>query len=114
MIAREVTLLPRHWEWLGAQAGGASVALRKLVDEARRRHAQRDERRAAHERACHFVSAMAGHLAGFEQAARALFADDATRFAPLVADWPSGIARHAQWLAFDDAAQPTPAAGTGA
>ncbi len=110
VIAREVTLLPRHWEWLGSQPGGASVALRKLVDEARRRHAQRDERRAAHERAYHFMSAMAGHLPGFEEASRALFADDATRFATLVADWPNDIRRHAEWLAFGDVTRPTPAA----
>ena len=36
VVAREITLLPRHWEWLATQPGGASVALRKLVDAARR------------------------------------------------------------------------------
>src|SRR5262245_48794423 len=36
VVAREVTLLPRHWEWLKMQPGGASVTLRKLIDEARR------------------------------------------------------------------------------
>ena len=36
VVAREITLLPRHWEWLARQSGGASVAIRKLVDEARR------------------------------------------------------------------------------
>lgn len=112
VIAREVTLLPRHWEWLGSQPGGASVALRKLVDEARRRYAQRDERRAAHERAYHFMSAIGGHLPGFEEATRALFADDAARLATLVADWPDDIRRHTEWLAFGDATQPTPAAAT--
>ena len=35
VIAREITLLPRHWEWLASQPGGASVALRKLVEAAR-------------------------------------------------------------------------------
>lgn len=114
VVAREVTLLPRHWEWLGAQPGGASVALRKLVDEARRKHAQRDERRAAHERAYHFMSAMAGDLPGFEEASRALFADDAPRFDALVAEWPADIRRHAGWLAFGDPTQSTPAAQPGA
>src|ERR1700730_12269112 len=36
VVAREVTLLPRHWDWLGTQPGGASVALRKVVEEGRR------------------------------------------------------------------------------
>src|ERR1700690_3457045 len=36
VVAREVKLLPRHWDWLASQPGGASVALRKLVEEARR------------------------------------------------------------------------------
>src|SRR5688572_29815503 len=36
VVAREVTLLPRHWDWLASQPGGASVALRKLVEVARR------------------------------------------------------------------------------
>lgn len=110
VVAREVTLLPRHWEWLGHQPGGASVALRKLVDEARRTHAQRDARRAAHERAYHFMSAMAGDLAGFEEATRALFADEASSFDMLIANWPADVRRHVQWLAFGNPAQTTPAA----
>jgi len=110
VVAREVTLLPRHWEWLGSQPGGASVVLRKLVDEARRKNAHRDERRKAQERAYHFMSAMAGDLAGFEEATRALFADDAATFDALTAAWPSDIRRHVGWLAFGDATQPTPAA----
>src|SRR5262245_17579145 len=80
VVAREVTLLPRHWEWLGAQQGGASVALRKLVDEARRANGDRDRQRAARDAAYHFMSAMAGNLPNFEEASRALFADDRRRF----------------------------------
>jgi uncharacterized protein len=110
VIAREVTLLPRHWDWLGAQPGGASVALRRLVDEARRTHTQRDARRLAHERAYHFMSAMAGDFPGFEEATRALFADEASGFAMRVADWPADIRRHVEWLGFGDVTQPTPAA----
>jgi hypothetical protein len=110
VIAREVTLLPRHWDWLSAQPGGASVALRKLVDEARRTHTQRDARRLAHERAYHFMSAMAGDFPGFEEATRALFADEASGFQMRAADWPADIRRHIEWLAFGDATQPTPAA----
>src|SRR6202163_3360116 len=74
VVAREVTLLPRHWEWLGSQPGGASVALRKLVEEARRKSGDRDRSRAAREAAYHFMSTMAGNLPHFEEASRALFA----------------------------------------
>src|SRR5690349_24439409 len=84
VVAREVTLLPRHWEWLNAQPGGASVALRKLVDEARRANGDRDRQRAARDAAYHFMSTMAGNRAGFEEASRALFADDRRRFGELI------------------------------
>ncbi|NDZ16596.1 DUF2239 family protein [Variovorax sp. WS11] len=88
VVAREVTLLPRHWDWLSRQPGGASVALRRLIDEARRVHADRDAQRASREAAYRFMSAIAGNLAGFEEAARALFAGEGTRFAELVGPWP--------------------------
>jgi hypothetical protein len=106
VVAREVTLLPRHWEWLGAQPGGASVALRKLVEQARRANGDRDRSRAARDAAYHFMSAMAGNLPGFEEAARALFADDRRRFAGLIAAWPQDIRDHAVKLAFRDRAEP--------
>ena len=104
VVAREVTLLPRHWEWLGLQPGGASVALRKLVDEARRTSGDRDRRRAARDAAYHFMSTMAGNLPGFEEASRALFADDQRRFAGLIAGWPDDIRDHIIKLAFSDRA----------
>src|SRR4051794_24916339 len=102
VVAREVTLLPRHWEWLSAQPGGASVALRKLVDEARRSSGDRDRLRAARDAAYHFMSAMAGNLPGFEEASRALFADERRRFAGLIAGWPDDIRDHAASLAFGE------------
>jgi uncharacterized protein len=104
VVAREVTLLPRHWEWLGQQRGGASVALRRLVDEARRASGDRDRSRAARDAAYHFMSAMAGNLPGFEEASRALFADDRRRFACLIAGWPADIRDHIVKLAFSDRA----------
>lgn len=104
VVAREVTLLPRHWEWLNAQPGGASVALRKLVDEARRISGDRDRLRAARDAAYHFMSVMAGNLANFEEATRALFADDRRRFAGLIADWPVDIRDHIVKLAYSDQA----------
>ena len=106
VVAREVTLLPRHWEWLGAQPGGASVALRKLVEEARRANGDADRARAARDAAYRFMSAMAGNLAGFEEAARALFADDRRRFVGLIAGWPEDIRDQIVKLAFSDRAEP--------
>jgi len=105
VVAREVTLLPRHWEWLGTQPGGASVALRKLVEEARRANGDADRARAARDAAYRFMSAMAGNLAGFEEASRALFADDRRRFVGLVAGWPDDIRDHVVKLAFSDRAE---------
>ena len=107
VVAREVTLLPRHWEWLNAQPGGASVALRKLVDEARRANGDRDRQRAARDAAYHFMSAMAGNLRDFEEASRALFADDRRRFAGLIASWPADIRDHVVKLAYADHAELT-------
>jgi uncharacterized protein len=102
VVAREVTLLPRHWEWLGTQPGGASVALRKLVEEARRANGDLDRIRAARDAAYHFMSVMAGNLVGFEEASRALFADDRRRFTGLIAGWPDDIRDHIAKLAFSD------------
>lgn len=100
VIAREVTLLPRHWEWLESQPGGASVTLRKLVEEARRANGERDKIRARHERAYHFMSAMAGDMPGFEEATRALFANDHAKFGELIAGWPDDVRDYAAQLAF--------------
>jgi hypothetical protein len=106
VVAREVTLLPRHWDWLGAQPGGASVALRKLVEQARRANGDKDRSRAARDAAYHFMSAMAGNLPGFEEAARALFANDRQRFAGLIAAWPDDIRDHIIKLALNERAEP--------
>jgi hypothetical protein len=100
VVAREVTLLPRHWEWLNAQPGGASVSLRKLVEAARRANGDKDRSRAARDAAYHFMSAMAGNLPNFEEASRALFADERRRFASLIAAWPDDISDHIVRLAF--------------
>ena len=99
VVAREITLLPRHWDWLNRQPGGASVALRKLVEQARRSHDADDRRRRAHERAYHFMSALAGDLPGYEEATRALFADDPARLRALIAYWPEDVREHALMLA---------------
>ena len=101
VIAREVTLLPRHWDWLNAQPGGASVALRKLVEPALRAGADRDRMRVAKEATYRFISAMAGNEPGFEEAARALFAGNCPRFEAETEGWPADIRRYARQLAAD-------------
>ena len=107
VVAREVTLLPRHWDWLAAQPGGASAALRKLVDAARVTHADADRRRLAQQSADRFMSALAGNEPGYEEAARALDAGDRARFAQSMMAWPTDVRDHALRLAaaaFDDGA----------
>ena len=91
VVAREVTLLPRHWDWLASQPGGASVALRKLVEHAMRANVGRDRTRVSQNAAYRFMSVMAGNRTGFENAARALFAGDAPTFNRLVNAWPKDI-----------------------
>ena len=99
VIAREVTLLPRHWDWLSHQPGGASVALRTLVDDARRSDSGRDDGRGAQEAAYAFMSAMAGQLPPHELAARALFAADQDAFEAHTNAWPADIRRYTRQLA---------------
>jgi hypothetical protein len=104
VVAREVTLLPRHWDWLATQPGGASVALRKLVEVARRSSGDADRQREAREAAYRFLSAIAGDFQHFEEAARALFAGDEPRFTEIIAEWPDDVRDHAIRLAFREGA----------
>ena len=99
VVAREVTLLPRHWDWLASQPGGASVALRKLVEQARRSSQNADRRRAAQDAAFRFMSALAGDRAGYEEAVRALFAGDGAGFGALIKRWPADVGAHLHELA---------------
>ena len=99
VTAREVTLLPRHWDWLATQPGGASVALRKLVETALREAEGPDRVRKGREAAYRFMTAIAGDLAGYEDAVRALFAGDAVGFAAAMAEWPEDIRDYAAELA---------------
>ena len=104
VVAREITLLPRHWDWLAQQKGGASVAIRKLVDEARRNSGDKDRTRLAQDAAYRFMTTMAGNRPHYEDAIRALFAHDRRRFVTLIADWPADIRDHAVRLAYSDQA----------
>jgi hypothetical protein len=99
VVAREVTLLPRHWEWLARQTGGASQALRRLVDEARRADAGQTDRKAAQERTYRFLHALAGDLPDYEEVIRALFAGEDEIFGGRMAAWPVDIRDHALALA---------------
>jgi hypothetical protein len=99
VVAREVTLLPRHWDWLNGQSGGASVALRKLVDAARLAGEDKDRKRAAQEAVYRFMTVIAGNLPDYEDATRALYADDRTRFDGIVAAWPEDVRDHTLRLA---------------
>ena len=114
VVAREVTLLPRHWDWLAQQSGGASVALRRLVEEARRTNKDKDRVRHAQEAAYRFIAAMAENKPHYEEVARALFAGDAERFEAWTASWPVDVRDHARRLAaaaFEPAASRQSAAG---
>ncbi len=106
VVAREVTLLPRHWAWLAGQPGGASVALRKLVERALRDHRDIDRIREAREAAYRFMHAMAGDEPGFEEATRALFAGEPDRLREHSAAWPRDVRVHT--LALAELALPAP------
>lgn len=99
VIAREVTLLPRHWEWLGRQPGGASVALRKLVDEGRRGSLGAEKSRAAREIAYRVMITLAGDFPGFEEACRALFRGESDAFEKQTAPWPADVRTYVRELA---------------
>ncbi|WP_032959772.1 DUF2239 family protein, partial [Bordetella hinzii] len=95
VVAREVTLLPRHWEWLARQPGGASVTLRKLVEEARKRDEGASDRRERQDAAYHFLQAIAGNLPHYEEALRALYGDDRATLAGCMQDWPADVSAYA-------------------
>ena len=99
VVAKEVTLLPRHWNWLAAQPGGASVALRKLVEAQMKAGEGPDRARRAKERAYRFMTAMAGDLPGYEEATRMLFAGDWTSFDAAVEGWPDAVRETAREMA---------------
>lgn len=106
VVSREVSLLPRHWDWLEIQPNGISAALRRLVEEARKRDPEGDLRRLAIEATHRFMTAMAGDLPNFEEASRALFAKDDERFTLLIRKWPKDIRVHLARLMRSEDAKP--------
>jgi len=101
VVGREVTLLPRHWQWLDTQRGGASAALRRLVDQARIEFAGEDAARAAQDRTNRLLTTLAGNLPGFEEAIRALYARDQTGFEHQLSSWPVDLRETAMQFASD-------------
>ena len=99
VVAREVTLLPRHWQWLETQSGGASAALRRLVDQARHESADKDRAADAQQATYRVMSVLAGNLPGFEAAARALYARDDRTFDDIVGRWPADVGAYVARLA---------------
>jgi uncharacterized protein len=103
VVSREVSLLPRHWEWLEKEPGGISGALRRLVEEARKRAPDEQRQRLVREATSKFMWVMAGNLPGFEEASRALFAGDNERLRDLSSAWPEDIRQHLVHLLRDAA-----------
>ncbi|MHB1056996.1 MAG: DUF2239 family protein [Rhodanobacter sp.] len=99
VVPREITLLPRHWDWLATQPGGASAALRRLVEHASRDGDGKGRARLAVEAVDRFMQVMAGDLAGYEEASRAFYRGERERFATLTAAWPQDVRAHLQKLA---------------
>lgn len=95
VTSREITLLPRHWEWLDEQPNGASPALRRLVEQAMQSQSGPERARKVRAALSAFLTAMAGDRPGYEEACRALFAGDTARFDALVSRWPKDIREYA-------------------
>jgi len=98
VVAREVTLLPRHWDWLNTQPGGASVALRKLVEIAKRENVSKDQIRQAQDASYKFMFTMAGNMLNYEEALRALYAGNQESFDFQIEKWPMDIKAHTKKL----------------
>jgi hypothetical protein len=101
VVSREVSLLPRHWEWLEGQPTGASAALRRLVEQAAKQPDGPQRARRAMESTGRFLSGMAGNLPNYEEANRALYRTNRGRFEELTNDWPQDIRDHARRMAQD-------------
>lgn len=99
VVAREVSLLPRHWEWLATQQGGASASLRRLVDDAKKKYEGGSTLKQAQERTYKFMSIVAGDMKGYEEALRALYKKDEEKFLTQISGWPNDVKRHVTGLA---------------
>ena len=98
VVCREVSLLPRHWEWLESQPARASGTLRRLVDAASRNESQESRSRRRVEAAGRIMWSLAGNLEGFEEASRALYARRWVDFSARIASWPEDLRKHLEWM----------------
>ena len=94
VVSREISLLPRHWEWLATQSGGASATIRLLVEEARKKSSNISSIKQMQERAYQIMSVLAGDLQGYEEALRALYKKDSKVFFTHVKRWPIDIQKY--------------------
>ncbi|MBL7689782.1 MAG: DUF2239 family protein [Bdellovibrionaceae bacterium] len=99
VVSREVSLLPRHWEWLANQTGGASATLRKLIESEQKKSAGGLSLKQAQERVYKFMSVLAGDLEGYEEALRALYRKDVDSFQTHIKSWPRDVKTHTLTLA---------------
>lgn len=95
VTSREVSLLPRHWEWLEQQPSGSSAALRRLVEQALKAQPGKERARRIRAALSRFLTSMAGDRPHFEEASRALFDGDTARFEALVERWPKDVREYA-------------------
>lgn len=99
VVSREITLLPAQWDWLSRQPGGASVTLRKLVEEARKKNLAKDIIRMSQDATYKFMHVMAGDMPHYEEALRALYAKDKEKFTKFISGWPKDVREHSKKLA---------------
>ena len=114
VVSKEVTLLPRHWAWLGLQRGSVSATLRRLIDEAKRTHEGRDAVRGAQDTAYRFMAATVGNQPSFEEAIRALYRGDQARFSSATEGWPPDLREHSRRLSEEAFRVPAPSPPTSA
>ena len=89
VVSKEVTLLPRHWEWLSRQPASASATLRRLVSEASSR--ENTSSKAKAERLGTILWTLAGNLEGFEEASRCLHRLDFEGLFGFSDKWPGDL-----------------------
>lgn len=98
VISREVSLLPKHWEWLACQSGGASAEIRRLVEKAMKQTQAASTVKMAQEKTFRFLNTIAGNFPNFEEAIRSLYRRDLNAFEQIIKFWPVDIKDHALHL----------------
>ncbi|WP_444923169.1 DUF2239 family protein [Microbulbifer sp. DLAB2-AF] len=104
VISKEVTLLPRHWEWLRQQPGGASVILRKLVEQAQKDISLEERITTSQHQLDRFMLQVVGDAPGFEDASRSLYRNSKVSFEKAIRAWPEEI-KHFVLAKFNDIAE---------